>query len=178
MKKGINNKGFSLVELIIVIAIMAILVGIIAPQLIRYIEKSKVSTDLRSLDAIYQAVIYAANDPKVVLDSDSQAIINSLTVKTPLSDLETGNGGANANTRLCQEILDRLQWSDLSMATQQQYITSAHGANAEIWLQYKGGVMNPIAIWITYTDSTGNKDITHDPADWTELDSVPCISIK
>ncbi|MCQ2541905.1 MAG: prepilin-type N-terminal cleavage/methylation domain-containing protein, partial [Lachnospiraceae bacterium] len=28
-----NNKGFSLVELIIVIAIMAILVGVIAPQL-------------------------------------------------------------------------------------------------------------------------------------------------
>ncbi|MBR3517707.1 MAG: prepilin-type N-terminal cleavage/methylation domain-containing protein, partial [Lachnospiraceae bacterium] len=29
-----NNKGFSLVELIIVIAIMAILVGVMAPQLI------------------------------------------------------------------------------------------------------------------------------------------------
>ncbi|HKM34419.1 MAG TPA: prepilin-type N-terminal cleavage/methylation domain-containing protein, partial [Lachnospiraceae bacterium] len=27
-----NNKGFSLVELIIVIAIMAVLVGILAPQ--------------------------------------------------------------------------------------------------------------------------------------------------
>ncbi|MBO6205612.1 MAG: prepilin-type N-terminal cleavage/methylation domain-containing protein, partial [Lachnospiraceae bacterium] len=37
-----NNKGFSLVELIIVIAIMAILVGVMAPQLIKYIEKSKV----------------------------------------------------------------------------------------------------------------------------------------
>ena len=36
-----NNKGFSLVELIIVIAIMAILVGVIAPQLILYIEKSR-----------------------------------------------------------------------------------------------------------------------------------------
>ncbi|HAL02696.1 MAG TPA: hypothetical protein DCP07_05005, partial [Lachnospiraceae bacterium] len=34
-----NNKGFSLVELIIVIAIMAILVGVMAPQLIKYIEK-------------------------------------------------------------------------------------------------------------------------------------------
>ena len=34
MKKT-NNKGFSLVELIIVIAIMAILAGAIAPALIR-----------------------------------------------------------------------------------------------------------------------------------------------
>ena len=42
MKKT-NNKGFSLVELIIVIAIMAILAGAIAPALIRYIDKSRKS---------------------------------------------------------------------------------------------------------------------------------------
>ncbi len=173
-----SNKGFSLVELIIVIAIMAVLVGIMAPQLIKYLEKSKVSTDLQALDAIYQAIIYAANDPRVTLEPDSQLLIDSLTTKTALSSLETGNGGANANTLFCKEILDTLHWSDLSMTTQQQYMSSTHGANAEIWLQYKGGVMNPIAIWITYTDSTGNKNTTYDPIDWTYLDSVPCISIK
>ena len=173
-----SNKGFSLVELIIVIAIMAVLVGIMAPQLIKYLEKSKVSTDLQALDAIYQAIIYAANDPRVTLEPDSQAIINSLTNKTQLSSLETGNGGANANTLFCKEVLDSLQWTDLSMTTQQKYITSTHGSNAEIWLQYKGGVMNPIAIWITYTDRTGNKNITYVPDDWQDLDTIPCIAIK
>ena len=50
MKK--NNKGFSLIELIIVIAIMAILVAIIAPNLTKYLGKSKKSTDKKNADEI------------------------------------------------------------------------------------------------------------------------------
>jgi type IV pilus assembly protein PilA len=38
MKKA-NNQGFSLVELIIVIAIMAVLVGVLAPQFIKICRK-------------------------------------------------------------------------------------------------------------------------------------------
>ena len=50
MKKvKINNKGFSLVELIIVIAIMAILAGALAPQLIKYIDNSRKSTDVNKI---------------------------------------------------------------------------------------------------------------------------------
>ena len=51
MKKT-NNKGFSLIELIIVIAIMAILVAIIAPNLTKYLGKSKKNTDVKNLDEI------------------------------------------------------------------------------------------------------------------------------
>lgn len=47
-----DNKGFSLVELIIVIAIMAILVGIVGMTVIPQIENSRKATDEQVLSAL------------------------------------------------------------------------------------------------------------------------------
>ena len=41
MARKIDDKGLSLVELIVVIAIMAILVGAIAPQMIKYVARAR-----------------------------------------------------------------------------------------------------------------------------------------
>ncbi|MCR5623634.1 MAG: type II secretion system GspH family protein [Lachnospiraceae bacterium] len=65
--KKLNKKGFSLVELIIVIAIMAILVGIVASQVVPYLEKSRRGKDLQQLEAVNTALVASiSSSPKSV----------------------------------------------------------------------------------------------------------------
>ncbi len=62
--KKMNNKGFSLVELIIVIAIMAILIVVLAPQYLKYVERSRNSTDMQNITEITSAIQIYAADPE------------------------------------------------------------------------------------------------------------------
>lgn len=61
----LNRKGFSLLELIVSMAILAVLSGLLAPQLFRYVEKSKEARDLQTLDTVYMAVQAAVMDEEV-----------------------------------------------------------------------------------------------------------------
>ena len=68
-----NKKGFSLVELIVVIAIMAVLVGVLAPQLMKYVEKSRKQKD-ESAAAEYVSAVEKALSDEAAYDEIMTAI--------------------------------------------------------------------------------------------------------
>jgi type IV pilus assembly protein PilA len=60
-----ENKGFSLVELIIVIAIMAVLMAVLAPALLQYVEKSRAQKDDSAMGEVANAVLIAMSDQNI-----------------------------------------------------------------------------------------------------------------
>lgn len=93
-----NNKGFSLVELIIVIAIMAVLVGILAPQFVRYVEESRESTDIKNVQEITTAIQVWAADPDGAIIADGTTLTLDGTAATTGSDLEAALNNAGLPT--------------------------------------------------------------------------------
>lgn len=71
-----KNQGFSLVELIVVIAIMAVLVGVLAPAYLKYVEKSRKSSDVSSVSDIMGAAEKLAVDVAYNMGKDDTVVIS------------------------------------------------------------------------------------------------------
>lgn len=129
-----SNEGFSLVELIIVIAIMAILVGVVALAVIPNLEKSRESKDLATLDSLVSGVSTAiANDPSI----SGSGTLNISGVTSGASGLE----GAVYQ-----------QLGDISKTT----MVSSAGKSGTLIVQYTigGATASSVRAYVAATDTT------------------------
>lgn len=114
MKKTLkSNKGFSLVELIVVVLIMAIIAVALAPQIMKWVGHSRTSTDASTYDTLYENVQLALTDETVlgkvttaVESGDITVTMDKDGVEVSNADLETKLdeiGGSNWKTKTKQK---------------------------------------------------------------------------
>lgn len=85
MKRRMNKKGFTLVELIIVIAIIAILAALLVPSMVGYLEEARTTTKIANARTVYSAAAAAeamciANGITVTSIGSASALVDASTL--------------------------------------------------------------------------------------------------
>jgi prepilin-type N-terminal cleavage/methylation domain-containing protein len=55
-RQKIKHNGFSLIELVVAIAILVVLIGLLAPQFMRYLDRTRKARDISNADAMMQTI--------------------------------------------------------------------------------------------------------------------------
>lgn len=111
----LNNAGFSLVELIIVIAIMSVLVGVVGTQVIPYMNNSKKAKDIQILSSYATAGVAGYS-----YHADSAIGIEEFTITiTPDTSGDIYTSSEVATQCIANEMLELIN---------QNYVTNADNA--------------------------------------------------
>ena len=176
-----KNRGFSLVELIIVIAIMAILIGVMAPQLLKYMEKSKISADAQMCDTIKRAIEVAMNDPEVIADPVSAGIAGDFTNPSGGNfRLDHYSATLAQDSAFGKSVEDILGWNPflLNSNIHHQHLKSSPANSDGIFCAVVSDDGSHFAITIAHSDKTGKKrDLNPNPS-YDELEDSDQIYSK
>ena len=93
MLKKMNKKGFTLAELLIVVAIIAVLVAISIPIFSSQLEKAKEATDMANIRTAYAEVVAA------YLDDSTKGYIISVELKSNTSNYESDKNAEIAGVK-------------------------------------------------------------------------------
>jgi len=146
-----NNSGFSLIELIIVIAIMAILVAVMVPMLVKYVEKTNVSSDYQLADSVRQAFVCATTDARVISDPASEPFFDKLEDSAGMNiDIDSS---FLTSTCIMKQSVDEILGRPLNTLVGE--MRSAHAGDTHVNVKMVNG---KIIVTLTGTDNTAKKD--------------------
>ena len=161
-----QSKGFSLVELSIVIAIMAILVGVMAPQLIKYIEKTSISADTQLCDTIHTAIITAISDPEVISDEKSQEMLyDQYAIMTTGGRLDVYGAGSDwVNCAFAKQVTETVGFDLFTMGcNHKQHLKSRGAKDSGIICVVPNAQGTECAVYI----SNSNRNVNGAPENYT-----------
>ncbi len=105
--KKMNNKGFSLVELIVVVLIMAIIAVALAPQVMKWVENSRLSTDCDTYDGLIANIQVALTDKQAY----AEAKVSGYSAVFTINNTNTTPSGSTSTNLQAALAKVNPQWS-------------------------------------------------------------------
>ncbi len=146
-----TKKGFTLIELIVVIAIIGVLAAILVPSMLGYVKKSKVS----SANSAANSLLKAINTTLVEIDEESQ---NAASISAIDRTARSGNATATWDAA---ETGDKADNADIT----KKIMNYMEKAQKLAWMSYiDGGVCKAVAVSVdgTYTGTSPAGVVTVD----------------
>lgn len=147
MKKTnkMNNKGFSLIELIIVIAIMVILAGALAPAVIKQVAKSRRSHDVNNGQSIASAISTTLGDETAAADAPTAKV----TLAYSKSSKTVTDSAASTNKDWTKALNDNLQGGYKAICATRTTKTNGGTKFAAAGYAYQLGSNEKATVWVT-----------------------------